>query len=848
MAKRSKKKSRFSFSRIFSALILLMLLGIIGAGIAFLLLVDTDSWKEFDPDSLTNVNQTLYVYDINSNEIAGVYNHENRTPIEIEKIPEHVKNAFIAIEDARFYNHKGVDIIRFFGSVVANLKTMSFGQGFSTISQQLIKNTHLTNEKTINRKVQEMYLAIMLEREYEKDEILEMYLNYVYFGNGAYGIEAAAKSYFDKSVDRLTLDEGAMLAGIIKAPGDYAPHLDLERSIKRRNLVLSQMVEYELLDEVSAAQTKAMQPNLNISRPNNSQYSQFVDVALDEASSILDMSYENMTSSGYKIYTTMDTAIQKKTQELFSTPEFFPENAADGTIVEAAAVIINAENGAIKTLIGGREYAAKGLNRAINARRQPGSAIKPILVYGPAIDLAGYNGATLLNDQPIDFNGYAPQNYSKKFVGWTSLREAVKKSLNVPAVMVFNEIGVANGIEYAKAAGIPFDESDNHLSLALGGFKYGVTPLELCASYQPLANEGYYNEPYTVERIEDSHGNKVYEHKSSPKQIMDTSTAFIMSDILMSTAAGGTAKRVNVDGVPVAGKTGTVSYNKGMGINDAWTVAYTTQDLVVVWNGYDNPSEIHTMPLSATGGVYPAIMIHEILSELYKDHQPRYYIQSDDVVLVDLDKISYDVYNEIALATEYTPSEHIFSEYFTIYNKPTNESKYWSVPSPVSDLRLSLTDDELPIISFTPTLEFAQYTILRKISDIESSQLIPIATIGGENGYIQHIDITALPGKYDYTVIPYNPNIYIDQKYLSAEACPYVSITVPEKTPDPSSSFQWPFISTLPPEITPSPSVTDGDSSTQDKPETPPDDENPSASPTVEIIIVPNNDDKKEGD
>ncbi len=780
--RRSSYKKPGLLKKIIYILSSLILFGVIAVVVAFALLVDTTTWESFDPDSLTNVKQTLYVYDKNGIETAGIYNEENRTYISLNKIPDHVVKAFVAIEDARFYEHDGVDIIRFFGSVVANIKSMSFSQGFSTISQQLIKNTHLSSEKTINRKVQEMYLAVRLEQEYTKDEIMEMYLNYIYFGNGAYGIEAAAQSYFDKQASELTISEGAMLAGIIKAPGDYAPHLDLERSLSRRNIVINQMYKFGFITDAEQQKALSDTPVLAVSRPSNTEFGQFVDYALEEASYILGMSYEEMTASGYKIYTTMDSVIQKSTQELFLNSELFPDAASDGVNPEAAAVVLDSKTGAVKVIIGGREYQARGMNRAIDARRQPGSTIKPILVYGPAIDQFGYNGATLIEDKPIDINGYSPNNYNNDFSGWVSLRESVSSSINIPAVIVLNDIGVENGKYYAMSSGIPFDESDNHLSLALGGFKYGVTPLELAASYQPYANNGIYNNPYVIERIEDSYGEVVYEHSMQQIQVVSESTAFIMTDIMKTTAVSGTAHRVNIDGIEIAAKTGTVSFQNGRGVNDAWTAAYTTEDIVVVWNGYDMPSDIHYMSSSSTGGRYPALMIHEILSSLYSEHKPEDFPANSDVAEVKLDKIMYEEYNMIALATEYTPKEYYFYEYFKAADVPVNISPYWETPIKVTQIGVSLNDEKKPVIEFTPPQEYMAYTLLRQIDTEENTVITPLYVVENASDIIYYTDTYASAGINKYFVVPYNPNVILENgQHLNGEYSEYVSVEILEE-------------------------------------------------------------------
>ena len=821
---RSKHRKPSLFQKIISIVSATILLGIIAACVAFALLVDTTTWESFDPSSLTNISQTLYVYDKDGAEVAGVYNKENRTYVSLDQVPDHVVKAFVAIEDARFYEHNGIDFRRFFGSVIANLKSMSFSQGFSTISQQLIKNTHLTPEKTINRKVQEMYLAVKLEQEYTKDQIMEMYLNYIYFGNGAYGIEAAAQSYFDKSASELTISEGAMLAGVIKATSYYAPHIDFDRSMERRNVVLEQMYKYEFITEAQYQEALQNTPKLVVSRPSNTEYGQFVDYVLEQASLILDMSYEEMTSSGYKIYTTMDSVLQKNAQNHFSNPELFPETASDGIAPEAAAVVVDAKTGAVKVLVAGRDYQARGMNRAVDARRQPGSAIKPILVYGPAIDRFGYNGATLIEDKAININGYAPNNYDNTFSGWVSLRKAVSSSINIPAVVVLNDIGVENGKYYAMSSGIPFDESDDHLSLALGGFKYGVTPLELAGAYQPYANNGTYNAPYVIEKIEDSYGVVMYEHAVDQIQVVDSSTAFMMTDILKTAAVTGTAHRVKIDGIEMAGKTGTVSFQGGKGVNDAWTVAYTTEDIVAVWNGFDMPSDIHYMSSSATGGRYPALMAHEIFKDLYSDHTPDDFTVDPGVLSVKLDKIMYEEYNTIALASEYTPREQYFYEYFKVEDQPTNLSQFWDKPLKVTDLSVELDFNDNPFITFTPPQEYMIYTLVRQLDTEENTIAVPVATFEGINGLISYTDTNIEPGTYKYFVIPYNPNITLENgEHLAGDYSDYVSIVVPQEDKpgwgngrdNNGWNIIWPWDKnnedespTATPEITPTPEVS----------------------------------------
>lgn len=782
------------------------ILGIIAFAVIFYLYVDTDSWKEFDPDKLINNKQTLYVYDKDGYVAAGIYNLENRTKISIADIPIHVRNAFIAAEDGRFYSHKGIDIRRIGGSIIANIKSRSFSQGFSTISQQLIKNSHLTTEKTLNRKFQEMYLAVKLEKRFSKDEILEMYLNFVYFGNGAYGIEAAAQSYFGKSTKELTISESALLAGILKGPGRYAPHIDLEKSINRRNLVIGEMLDFNLITQAQAQTALADVPNLDISRPANTQFNQYTDAALIEAATIMGVTYEDMASSGYKIYTALNSSLQSKAQSIFNNPDFFPPNADDGEKVQGAAVVLDSNTSAIVTLIGGRDYVNRGLNRATSSRRQPGSAIKPILVYAPAVDRFGYNGATILLDEQADFNGYTPRNYNNKYNGWVSMRYALAKSLNVPAVRTLYDIGIDSAKSTALNAGIIFDETDNNLSLALGGFKYGVTPLELAASYVPLSNGGAYNKPYFIEKIEDSYGNILYEVKHSRSQVIASSTAFMISDILKSAVNWGTVKNAAIDQVSLAGKTGTVSYKNGMGVNDAWTCLYTTDYVSTIWIGFDKGDDNHFMPTNSTGGNYPAKIAHELFAFAYAGRISNDFIKPDDVVLVALDKKSYDEFNSIVLAGEYTPKEHVYYEYFKKHNVPTDKTQYWDKPLPVTDIAVTLNNDNAPLITFVAPQSHIDYIIVRNGDG--DDQLVELARISGETGTVYFVDTLASFGLQRYAVIPYHSEIFVDGQYLQGDISRFVEINIeflgqiepPSWQPDTTPSVSAP----LEPSITPS--------------------------------------------
>ena len=379
--------------------------------VALLLLLAPWSWEKLDIDKLTQLKQTSILYDADGERVGSLYGSEHRVYVTLEKIPLHVQQAFLAAEDQRFYEHPGVDIVRLFGALWHDIRTMSLEQGASTITQQLIKLTHLSGEKTLSRKAQEAVLALQLERQIDKDDILERYLNVVNFGRGAYGVEAAANAYFGKHVGELTLAEGALLAGVIKSPSNYAPHLEPENAVERRDLILQEMVDCGFITgtEAENAQKEALVLDLS---EESAQYGWYLDAAATEAQSILDISRDELLAGGYAIYTALDPQAQAAAEELFANGANFPDPAADGTPAQAALVAENVENGEIVALVGGRTYDVRlGLNRATQIRRQPGSAIKPVSAYAAALEGYGYLPTSFVDDTPRVFaGGYQPGN------------------------------------------------------------------------------------------------------------------------------------------------------------------------------------------------------------------------------------------------------------------------------------------------------------------------------------------------------------------------------------------------------------------------------------------------------
>jgi len=724
---------------------------------------------ELDVEKITSASQTLYLYDAKGDAVAGVHGPEDRTNVSLRDVPLYVRNAFIAVEDVRFYSHKGVDLKRIAGALIADLKSGSLDQGGSTLTQQLIKLSHLSSEKTFSRKIQEAILAIQLEQRFTKDEILEMYLNYVYFGGGAYGIEAAARRYFSKSASQLTLAEGALLAGVVKSPSRYAPHLNPEASVRRRNLILDLMHRYGFISKDTCEAAKAEALVLNETVKDGYPYGFYVETAMDEARSILGVDQEQLLSGGYRIHTYLNPELQQACEDLMADPSLFPADAADGEQVQGAIVTVDPRTFGITALAGGREYKVRrGLNRATDIKRQPGSAIKPILVYAPAMELYGYTAASLLLDEKTDFNGYSPKNYGDSYSGYVTMRQALARSLNVPAVRLLSNIGVYSGKSFAARMGIAFDEQDNSLSLALGGFTYGVSPKMLCGAYAAFASGGLYKPPACVRKITDSGGNVLYERVGEGERVMSEETAFIMTDMMASCITSGTGRRLSI-GIPLAGKTGTTGLPETNGNKDAWMVAYNPEIVATVWMGFDSTDSAHSLPEDATGGTYPAAMLARLFEFLYPGGEGAPdFVPPRSVNRVRLDAATLETEHRLALANALTPAEDAFYEYFSGSTTPTDSTDYWVVPSPPGELNAKAAPDGKPVLSFVPVQKFILYRLYRTDAN---GRTVLLGEFAGDRGEVAYRDASAEYGAlYEYFVLPVHPELTVAGEAVTGPA------------------------------------------------------------------------------
>ena len=724
----------------------ILLLAVTAAAVLFLLCgavktLGMDRWVDFDVYRITGCDRTSIIYDGQSDVVTRLHGVQDRTWVSISELQPSTVYAFISAEDARFFEHEGVDVIRIAGAIVADIKAGSYVQGASTISQQLIKLSHLTSEKTISRKAEEAALAYEMERQYSKEDILEMYLNYVYFGGGYYGIEAAAEGYFGVHASDLTLDQSAMLAGILKSPSGYAPHINYAASINRRNNILRLMRDYGYITDDEKKQASARRPTiLHDKREEYSGY--YTDAVTKSAAALMGITVDELIRGGYNIYSAMDSDIQHYCEEMFKNGELFP--AEDS---EAAIVVLEPSTGMVVAMVGGRSYTGGiSFNRATDIRRQPGSVIKPVIAYAPAFEYLNYTAADMILDEETTFADYTPSNYGNKYYGWVTVRKAVTKSLNVPAVKTLSEVGVERAKDFAKRCGIEFDDKDDSLALALGGFTYGVSPLQIAGAYSCFASGGIYNTPTLIKKITDRNGLTVYEYRQDSRRVMSEANAYILTSMLKSVVTEGTGHRLNTLDIPIAGKTGTVGLANGN--RDAWMAGYTPEYTAVVWQGYDS-DRLGLLPSSATGGTYPALMLYELFNHIYPDGRSGDFEKPESVKQYSIDAKTLKKQHKVVLANAMTPQSSRVTEYFTEETAPEDVSGYWAVPGSAQNL-LAVREEGGVMVSFDCPDDFGMYTLWR--SEAGKAEK-PLMTWNGREGHIEYIDAAVKPGKgYRYRV------------------------------------------------------------------------------------------------
>ena len=586
--------------------------------------------------------ETSEVYASNGETISVLKGEKDVYYISFQQIPTYVTQAIISIEDKKFYQHNGVDYKAIARALVAYVKEKEITQGGSTITQQLARTIFLTSEKTWQRKVEEIYIASELEKKYSKDQILEFYLNNVYFANGYYGIQAAAKGYFSKDVSQLTLSETCYLLAIPNSPTYYDPVVNPENTVKRRNLILGSMYKDGMLSEKTY--NDALQEEMTLSRTSSTK-NNFVETYVyycatrilmekngfefkteftsDAERKIYEKAYEDaynqwnksLFTSGYRIYTTIDLDMQQQLQDAIdkNLAEFKDVNDEGIYALQAAAVCLDNETGQTKAIVGGRSQEVNGytLNRAYQSFRQPGSSIKPLIVYTPALE-RGYKPDTTVVDEKLEDG---PENATGKYSGAISLRLAVANSKNTVAWKLYEELTPEVGMSYLTKMGFSHIEKDDYgMAACLGGFTVGVSPLEMAKAYETIYNDGYMRNPTCISRITDAQGEDIYQFEEEQIEVYKENAARTMTDMLQSVVTDGTAKDIEMGEMPVAGKTGTTNSNR-----DGWFVGYTGYYTTSVWVGYDIPKKVPGL----TGSSYPAKIWNDFMGQLHEGLIPK---------------------------------------------------------------------------------------------------------------------------------------------------------------------------------------------------------------------------------
>jgi 1A family penicillin-binding protein len=539
------------------------------------------------PDVDTPLTSTFY--DRNA-EVLTTRFEQNRFEVPLDAVPDILSQAFVAVEDHRFYSHHGIDIQGLSRAVVRNIRERRFAEGGSTITQQLAKNLFLTHDKTLTRKAQEMLLTIQLERRFSKDEILEKYLNTIYFGHSAYGVEAASRTYFGKSVGELTLGEAALLAGIPRGPAYYSPILNMDAAKNRRAIVLSRMVEEGYITEAQREEARAEDVVLqdrDEARAAQQTGAYFIDYLITRELSVLFPDDPQIAyRGGLHVHTTLDKAMQQAAEAIVSNEDLMPPFVTDPATgaqvpLQVALVSMDPQDGAVRALVSGRDFATSQLQMAV-LPRSPGSAFKPF-TFAAALE-AGLTPNTVRVSEPVSFEErgqkpYEPSEYGGRFYGPLVMREAVARSSNIVSVKLHQEIGREKTAEMAERLGISQGRLAPYLSLPLGTSR--VSALEMTAAFAPFANQGIRVEPRFITKITDSAGRVLFEFEPQRSLVLDTRIAYQMTDMMKSVfaAPAGTGRGLTI-GRPVAGKTGTSNEHK-----DAYMVGYTPDLVTSVWVG-----------------------------------------------------------------------------------------------------------------------------------------------------------------------------------------------------------------------------------------------------------------------
>ena len=603
---RSKPLSQHPFRRFWRRFHLTKILLIIGLGFSLLTggylfyLAKTTNVKDLQ----NALKATTIIYDKNGDQ-AGSLIGQKGTYVELDAISENLQHAVVATEDRSFYKNSGINYGRFFLAIL----TLGRSGGGSTITQQLAKNAYLSQDQTVERKAKEFFLALEINKKYSKKEILTMYLNNAYFGNGVWGIEDASKKYFGVSASQLSLDQSAVLAGMLKGPEIYNPLYSVENATNRRNTVLQNMVAAGYIDQATADQSAAVDIHGQLvdayeGKSEDYRYPSYFDAVINEAVNEYGLTEEDIVKNGYRIYTELDQNYQASMQVIYDNTALFPV-AEDGTRAESGSVALDPKTGGVRALVGrvgsDENPGFRTYNYATQAARSPGSTIKPLVVYSPAV-AAGWSTNKELDNSTTQYGSYEVNNYAGIQSSPTvPMYQALAESLNLPAVATANDLGLDTVFEYGKKFGLKMDKVDKSLAVALGA---GVTtnPMQMAQAYGTFANGGVMNDAHLITKIENASGQVVKSHSQKSTRVLSGSTTDKMTNMMLGTFSNGTGVNAAPYGYTMAGKTGTTetSFNKDLS-GDQWVIGYTPDVVISQWLGFPTTDENHYLTDSSAG-------------------------------------------------------------------------------------------------------------------------------------------------------------------------------------------------------------------------------------------------------
>ena len=629
-------------------IIILILVLIAVVGVIACYVITKDAKLDIDKLDVKQTNVTL----LDSLGQEMIIKNNVFTPI--SEISEDIISTFIAVEDKRFYKHNGIDVIRILSATANNVLSWSFKEGASTITQQLIKNTHFSSDKTVTRKLSEIKLALDIEKKYSKDEIIEMYLNVVYFGSGIYGINDACLAYFDKLPSEINLSEACILAGVVKNPSKNSPITNIEGAKARQSVIFNILENQGNIDKSTLNKARLYNIVIKNGLKENTFSHSYIKNALAECSEILDMSESEIVKNGYKISTFFDAKTQKTMHEKAMNNPNISENYFTYSTINNDGVGVSS-------------YVSNVPLLDSQIKRQAGSTIKPFSTFLPALSQKIINPLTQILDEKIDINGYSPNNYNGVYHGYVSIADSIINSYNIPAVKILEKVGIDNSVNYLNKVGLDVRDNEKNLSLALGSNV--VSPLAIASSYTSLANYGTYQKAHFISSILDSEGKVIYRSQSKGSEAYDSDDAFIMTDMLLETSKNGTGRKLNGLDYDIASKTGTVSAGKGTN-TDGWCVAYTSSHTFIAWHGSRTDEVLDN---THSGSNYPTLMVREMCELLYSNSKPTDFEPTDGVTLCKINKEELSTNQNI-----YRQQDNCNEPYILSYFNNDNLPEYYS--------------------------------------------------------------------------------------------------------------------------------------------------------------------------